>query len=345
MYSQAAGCYQASGDVALTARLTFFLAGVPWATGDIDRAEPIYREALRLNRETEGDPWSYPFARYLAASITSSRGDYESAQSTLDEINGIFRQLEHPIGLGHTHIGLASLALDQGNYAEAVSQYEKSIPFEVMLGDHSMLAVANSRLAAIAWLQNDDEQAMKLQYQGLAEFNETGSLPGMSWAMGNIRYSMRTLGDVDWMLLLQAQRQGTSSESAAKSAIAETLYTLGRIADIQGDHDRASVILRQCLTLYSEIGQSRGVELAILEAANLAAAQGNPSRGGRLLAAAKSAATITAPLLVEYERLEYERVEAVLEAAAGGGTISRSTTAGAGMTIAEAISFALTGLD
>ncbi|MCH7800281.1 MAG: TIR domain-containing protein [Chloroflexi bacterium] len=343
LYSESLDCYRASDDDMLTARLTFFLAQVPWVIGDIDRAEPTFREALRLNEEYEEDPWSYLFVRYLSSSITASRGEYESAQSTLVELLDIFQQWEHPLGLVHIHIGLGSLALDQGNYANAVLQFEESIPFARMLGDHSMVAVPQSSLAAIAWLQDDRDQAMTLQRQSLAEFKETGSLPGISWALANIRYAMRTLGDVEWMTTLYAQRPEMPPDTAAKSALAETLYSLGRIANIRGDHDRASDILRQCLTLHSEIDHVRGVELALLETASISIAKDDPQRAACLLGAAESAARTTAPTLTDYERLEFERVTIEVQPALDDATFETFRSVGVGMSVEDAVSYALGG--
>ena len=289
-------------------------------------------------------PWSYSFVRYLGASITSSRGDYESAQSTLVEINDIYRQTVNTLGLIHTHIGLGSLAVDQGNYAEALSQFEKSIPFSTMVGDHSMVGVVQSRIAAIAWLQNNQEQAMTVQRQSHAEFKEVGSLSGLSWALGNIRYAMRTPGDVEWMMTLHAQRKEMPADAAAKSAIAETLYSLGRVANIRGDQVRASDILRQSLALYSEIDHPRGVELALLETASLANHQGDPQQAAQLLGAAENAARTTAPSLTDYDRLEFERVTSEIQSALDGEAFARLSSEGAAMPIPEATSFALDGL-
>ncbi|MDP6715068.1 MAG: hypothetical protein QF368_10625, partial [SAR202 cluster bacterium] len=341
MYSESLDCYQASGDETWIARMTFFLAGVPWAIGDVSRASPIFQEALRLNHETERDPWSYPFARYLYSSVISSLGDHETAQSTLAELIDMFQQIENPLGLVHANIGLGSLVLDQGNYDGAAEHFETSIPFARMLGDYSMVGVAQSRLAAIAWLQDDREQAMILQRASLAEFKETGSLPGLSWSLGNIRYAMRTLGDVEWMLTLYAQRQGLEPDTAVKSAIAETLYSLGRIANIRDDHGRASDILRQCLTLHSELDPVRGVELALLESASLAIAKGDPQRAARLLGAAETAAKTTAPQLTDYERLEFDRVTSEVQAGLDGGALKTLRSEGGGMSARDAVGYAL----
>jgi hypothetical protein len=133
-------------------------------------------------------------------------------------------------------------------------------------------------------------------------------------------------------------------DMAAKCALAESLYSLGRLARLHGDLARASAMLNDSLTLHSEIGFKRGVELALLGTATVAKARGDLPRAAHLLGAAESAASATAPTPTDYERLEFERARAEIEAGLDGETFARLSSEGAAMPIAEATTFALGGL-
>ena len=87
-----------------------------------------------------------------------------------------------------------------------------------------------------------------------------------------------------------------------------------------------------------------GVELALLETAALARARGDLPRAARLLGAAESAASATAPTPTDYERLEFERGRAEIKAGLDGETFARLSHEGAAMPIAEATAIALGGL-
>ena len=103
-------------------------------------------------------------------------------------------------------------------------------------------------------------------------------------------------------------------------------------------------MLTDSLELQVEIGFERGVELALLETAAVARAQGDLPPATRLLGAAESAARANAPTLTDYERLEFERVRAEIEAGLDGETFTQLSSEGAAMPISEAISFAISGL-
>ena len=183
-------------------------------------------------------------------------------------------------------------------------------------------------------------RALTLQHESLVEFKEAGGPGSIFWAVAFSRFGMRTLGDVGWVLELYGAIWDTPDEVAAKCALAASLYSLGRLAGQHGDLARASAMLNDSLTLHSEIGFKRGVELALLETASVARARGEPPRAALLLGAAESAARATAPTLTDYERREFERARAEIEAGLDGETFARLRDEGEAMSIDAAVAFA-----
>ena len=182
---------------------------------------------------------------------------------------------------------------------------------------------------------------MTLQHESLAEFKEAGGPGSIFWAVAWSRFGMRTLGDVAWVLELYGAIWDMPDEVAAKCALAASLYSLGRLAGQHGDLTRASAMLNDSLTLQGEIGFKRGVELALLETANVARARGGLSRAARLLGAAESAARATAPTLTDYGRQEFERARAEIKARLDGETFAQLSSEGDAMPIDAAVAYAL----
>lgn len=239
---------------------------------------------------------------------------------------------------------MGTLAQDQGEYAAATSHFEEGLSLFKDAGDRSGVAAVLSGLATAAWLQDDRGRALTLQRESLVEFKEAGGPASISWAVAWSRFGMRTLGDVWWVLELYAAAWDMPDDMGAKSALAESLYSLGRLAGQHGDLARASSMLTDSLTLQEEIGFMRGIELTLLETANLARARGDIRRAARLLAAAESAASATSPTPTDYERLEFERVLAEISAGLDGEAFDQLRSEGAAMAIAEATTFAFAGL-
>ena len=183
-----------------------------------------------------------------------------------------------------------------------------------------------------------------LQHESVVEFKEAGGPASIFWAVAFSRFGMRTLGDVGWVLELYDAIWDMPDDMGAKCALAASLYSQGRLAVQHGDLARASPMLNDSLTLQGEIGHKRGVELALLETATVARAQGDLPRAARLLGAAESAARATAPTPTDYERLEFEQARTEIRAGLDGETLARLSSEGVAMPIAEATTFALGGL-
>ena len=332
--------YRESDDVAGIARATYCRAVVPWAMGDMDRAEPLLENCMVLEG-LEADPWGRGLAPMLLGSVRASRGDYEGVQDALEQSYDWFIGRNAAFEAAHAVSAMGTLAEDRGDYAAATSYFEDSLPLFKEAGDRSSVAAVLSGLATAAWLQNDRGRALTLQHESLAEFKQAGGPASIFWAVAWSRFGMRTLGDASWLLTLYSAAWDMPDDTGAKSALAESLYSLGRLAGQRGDLARATAMLNDSLTLQREIAFKRGVELALLETATVARAQGDLPRAARLLGAADSAARATAPTLTDYERLEFERGLSETEARLDSETLRRLRDDGQAMSTDAAVAYAL----
>ena len=262
-------------------------------------------------------------------------------QAALEQVYDSFISRNDAFNAAHAASAMGTLAQDRGEYAAATSHFEESLSLFKEAGDRSSVAAVLSGLATATWLQDDKGRALTLQHESLVEFKEAGGPASIFWAVAWSRFGMRTLGDVGWVLELYDAAWDMPDDMGAKIALAESLYSLGRLAGQHGDLARASAMLNDSLTLQGEIGFKRGVELALLETAAVARAQGDLPRAARLLGAAESAARATAPALTDYERLEFERGLSETEARLDSETFKRLRGEGEAMSIDAAVAYAL----
>ncbi|MDP6716943.1 MAG: hypothetical protein QF368_20255, partial [SAR202 cluster bacterium] len=322
------------------ARTTYARGVMPWAVGEIEQASGMLEEAMSLDN-LNADPWAQSWCRNLLSSIAASRGQYQGVLDTFSQTIHSLQSRGDRWGTGFALLMAGVVEKDLGNYAATSAHLEESIPLARMSGDRSSLGASLSGLATVAWLQNDHDRALELQIEGITEYKEAGSLPGISWAVGCLRAGMRTPGDVWWLLGLYGEAWEMPVELAAKTVIAESLYSTGRIANIRGDQDRASDILSQCLTLHQDIGYKRGVELALLESASVANANADPQRAARLTGAAESVARITVPELSDYENTEFQRVITEVQSGLDDEEFQRLRAEGHAMPVEIAVAHAL----
>ena len=163
----------------------------------------------------------------------------------------------------------------------------------------------------------------------------------MSWAVANLRFGMRSLGDLDWALGLFDERRAMLPEVGAKSAIAENLYSLGKLVGLHGDLSRATAILRDSLTLFHEIGHKRGAALSFLGLATVARAQGDFPRSACLLGSAEALAETSLNSLTKYERSAFEEGQTATQVGLDCDVLAKSLTEGEAMSIDEAVNYAL----
>ncbi len=135
--------------------------------GEVDEAERIAKEALRLNRQVFGDKHeNVALNLCLLGGIALKRGDALLARQNYDECAAVMRSV-HPANhpqLAFAWLGLGwSMELLEGCGA-AVSWYRQGYEVRQMgLGrDHFLTAVAAGRLGRCLGELNEDEEAEKL---------------------------------------------------------------------------------------------------------------------------------------------------------------------------------------
>jgi DNA-binding CsgD family transcriptional regulator len=190
----------------------------------------------------------------------------------------------------------------QGDLARATAHYEESLTLFRTLADTRGIAAALSSLGTLASSRGDFVAADELYAECAVLFRE--------------------LGD--------------------SRDIAACLSTQAGIARDRGDLGRATAFAQESLALFHELGDHRGIAVCLELIGSAIAAQGQPERGTRLLAAAEAVRETTGIDRPAARGAEQERTVAALRISLGEDAFARAWEAGQRLPLDESVVDALT---
>ena len=123
--------------------------------------------------------------------------------------------------------------------------------------------------------------------------------------------------------------------------ISAILNSLGRVARRQGDLVRAGTACRECLRIYSELGNSLGAIKALASLSGVALMEDRPVRATKLLSAAGVFLERLHYQLPPLEQREFDADVAAARVALDEATFAASWHEGKTMTLDEAVGYAL----
>ena len=270
-----------------------------WAEGDFEAASPRAEEALSIEREV-GDKRLTAYAEWLLGLVRLSQGNTAAARPLLEESHTLFKDVGNVWTEAFTLYTLGSLAYRSSDPAAARAYYEESLRLSLKHGYVLAASLVLSALEAMVSTQGDQEMARSL-YQQLQPLMQQARDRG---ALGLL---LSNIGDI-WLHRL-------------------------------GDEQQAKVLYREGLSPWQDlqrVGNELGVVRGLAGLAEVAAAQGQAGRAGRLFGAAARLLPATSSYLEEvHRRIATARVQ--LDAA----TFEAGWSAGQTMTEEQAITEAL----
>jgi predicted ATPase len=216
--------------------------------GDFAAAAPQEEEAVSIAREV-GDKHLLAYAGWILGTIRVYQGNIEAARSLLEESHSLFKELEDADGEAHTLLSLGIIAHRSGDGATARTQLEESLRLFQTQGDVLHASMVLSLLQGLLSTQGDQELAHSLYQQSLS-------------------------------LMQQAHDRGTLG-----------LFLINTGDDLHhfGEEHMAQANYREGLRLWQEmrqVEQRLGIVKGLAGLAEIAAAQRQAERAGRLFGAA-----------------------------------------------------------
>jgi predicted ATPase/DNA-binding CsgD family transcriptional regulator/Tfp pilus assembly protein PilF len=223
----------------------FWLTFEQW---DLDRAEAVAHEGLKLSEKAEAGASRAASFRTMLAGPTWVGGDYERAKELLEESLALSRKADDKVGIAEALLQLGSATAYQGDRARAKEIYEEGI------------AVCR-------------------------EVGYTSRLPDFLFSLG---YQLMLEGDYERGAALNEEAAALLRERGYKSGLHYALDNLGWAALLQGDHERAKTSYQESLTLCKELGDKMIASESLEGLACSSAAQGKGERAARLFGATEA---------------------------------------------------------
>jgi tetratricopeptide (TPR) repeat protein len=268
----------------------------------------------------------------------------------LSEWNDRIRQaLSRPEGMERTLArakalnGFGFMYWADMNPTDKGPELEEALAIGRELGDQWTIATALRNLGMLASIQRNYVEARSLLEQSLEIWREMGA----EGKMGSSR-TLQFLGDVALNQDEQERARSLYEESAAiwrehgeMNFLAYSLRRLGQLAKREGDYKKAVALCKESLTLNHELGDLRGMLACMAGFAAIAVAQGKFERAASLMAAVETQLSSNRLRLLFLDKMEYERNLALLRAQLDEKNLNKFRAKGRGMSLDEAIAFAL----
>jgi predicted ATPase len=258
---------------------------------------------------------------FCAAVLSSSQGDFDSAQKLQKESLKACRDLQDHRGVAVALNALGVMTRDRGDLDTACSLFEQCVATWRELGSSLDTARALSNLANVVGLQGHYGRAHELYDECLAIFHDVGDSTAVAWTLNYLGDLARE--SVDSTASRAYYEQSLSAFRRLKDGwgIASTLCDLASLNAAQSKHDDAEHLYGESIKIFQDLGHKRGIARVLECFAVSAAAQFRPQQSLRLAgAAAALRQRIGAPLIpAEQSRLEkkLENARKLLSDAAG----------------------------
>jgi len=252
----------------------------------------------------------------------------------------IAREAQDKRWIGWAEALLGFVRVSQGNSAAARPLLEESRTLFKDVGDRWSEAMSLYYLGGLAYGSSDPAAARAYYEESVRLFQEQGDVPEAALVLSALEVMVSTQGDQQLARSLHQQLQQLMQQARNRGALGLLLINIGDMwLHRFGDEQQAKVLYREGLSLWQDL-QRGGNELGIVKGlaglAEVAAAQGQAERAGRLFGAAAR----LLPATSSYLELMNRRVAAV-RAQLDAATFEAGWAAGQAMTEEQAIGFAL----
>ncbi|HEX5691180.1 MAG TPA: tetratricopeptide repeat protein, partial [Roseiflexaceae bacterium] len=344
LYQQAQGIAERTGDRQALAQCYGAFGNLLRRRGDYPTAATWLTRA-RADFEHLGDQAGVSQMFEALGELHRMQGEYAVARSAYEQSLALAETIASPqLGLARRAAalkGAGALAIHQGDYAAAHTSYGESLAILRELDDRPVIASVLSNLGIVVQHEGQYARARELGEEALALRRQLGDRWGVAVSLGNLGMVAGLEGDYARASELYEECLALCRQLGEKNFSALTLNNLGDMRRAQGRYAEARALDRESLTDQYAIGDRWAIAYVLESFAALTAAEAQPERALRLAgAAAALRASIGAPL-APAEQLQLDRQLQPPRQALGEATADIEWQAGYGLTLEQAIAFAL----
>jgi predicted ATPase len=278
-------------------------------------------------------------ALYGAGLLAFYEGDFAAAAAQEEEALSIAHEVGGKRLLAYPGLFLGLIRLSQRDSEAARSLFAESLGLFKEVGDASGEALVLFTLGLTAYRSGDLATVRTQWEESLRLFQEQGDVPYTSMVLSALQGLLSTQGDQEQARSLYQQSLPLMQQAHDQGTLVLFLITTGDVFHQYGEEHMAQASYREGLRLWQEMHQVEqwlGIVKGLAGLAEIAAAQGQAERAGRLFGAASRLLPATSTY-----REEVHRRSAAARAQLDAATFEAGWTAGQAMTEEQAITEAL----
>jgi predicted ATPase/DNA-binding CsgD family transcriptional regulator len=231
------------------------------------------------------------------------------------------------------------LALFQGDYSVAAVHCDESLTINRQLGDDWNSTMSLNGLGRAMESMGDLDRATYLYEQSLAIRRSMGNQWGVGGSLNNLgRVAMHRQ---DYVRAAKLLEEGVVMfrEAGDKGSMTAGLNNLALVCIRTGDLARARALLDECLAVQLEVDYTWGIPYSLMALAEISAAQRQPQRATRLLAAAHAGIELLGARLAPSDQAVYERTRTAILSQLDEAEFSRAWNEGLALSPREAADY------
>ncbi|HEY9828445.1 MAG TPA: tetratricopeptide repeat protein, partial [Stenomitos sp.] len=190
-------------------------------------------------------------------------GDYAQAISYHEQSLPISSQIGDRNGEASSLGNLGNVYNALGDYVKAIDYYKQSLAIQSELQARKGVAISLNNLGIVYDSLGDYAKAIDYYEQSLAIFRKIGDRNGEASSVGNLGNTYNALGDYTKAIDCHEQSLAIQYELGDRKGVAVSLNNLGNASLCLGDYVKASSYYEQSLTITTEIGDRNGLASAL----------------------------------------------------------------------------------
>lgn len=296
---------EATSDYAAAAAAAERAVTLAQAAGDEALAAAGFRQWGYALRRQEGPPAAaralYEQARSAAeragakavladalqglANVAWNQGDYNTAQAHLEHSLALCQELGDRRGEADAYNIMGIVAQRQRDYLRARDNYARALELRRAIGDRRAQGLSYNNLGSIAYELGDDRAAEAAYSEAVTLCREADDRWGAAIAVLGLSWVALDRGEFDRAHQYAAESLAGFEQVGALMRVAQAEYTLGLIAQAQGDTDTALIYITRATTEHA-LDRSKPMVMGLSTLAQLWAARGDAEQARAALAEA-----------------------------------------------------------
>lgn len=195
----------------------------------------------------------------LGWEIVLTTGDYVMTKQCTEQAIALSNTLDYKKGKADALNLLGAANMFQGNYSEALKNYQAALEIKELMDDKSGIAAAYSNIGLVYMYTGDYPEALKNHQASLKIEQERNDKAGIAGSYTNIGIVYEDLGNYPLALENHLASLKIYEEMGDKYYIAICYTNIGNILEIQGNFKDAKKNHEDALEIRTQVGDQRGI--------------------------------------------------------------------------------------